>query len=61
MAAVECGIIPEQIKQNSESSTAFNLGGVVTFHEQHHILFSFGRFLSGGTVLTGYIAYQLTI
>jgi hypothetical protein len=46
---------------DSEPSTGFNLGGFVNLTERHHILFSLGRNLSGVTVLTGYIGYQLTI
>jgi hypothetical protein len=47
--------------QDSESGTGFNLGGFVHLNEHHHILFSFGRTLSGEAALTGYIGYQLTI
>jgi hypothetical protein len=47
--------------QNAESSTGFNLGGYLNLSERHHILFSFGRTLSGENVFSGYIGYQLTL
>jgi hypothetical protein len=47
--------------QNSESNAGFNVGGFVNLNTLHHILFSFGRSLSGETTFTGYIGYQLTI
>lgn len=47
--------------QDSQSSAGFNIGGFINLNEHHHILFSFGRNLSGETALTGYIGYQLTI
>jgi hypothetical protein len=46
---------------DSGSNAGFNFGGFVNLNEQHHILFSLGRTLSGETALTGYIGYQLTI
>jgi len=45
----------------SESSMGFNFGGIINVTENHHILFSLGRNLSGESTITGYIAYQLTI
>jgi hypothetical protein len=47
--------------QNSVSSTGFSVGGFIHVTEDHHILFSVGRNLSGETTFTGYIGYQLTI
>jgi hypothetical protein len=47
--------------QDSESSAGFNIGGCLNLSERHHILFSFGRTLSGEPAVTGYIGYQLTI
>jgi hypothetical protein len=41
------------------SDTAFNLGTVVDFSDEHHILFSAGRSLDGPTDFQTYIAYQL--
>ena len=45
----------------SESSASFNLGGYVNLSDRHHILFSAGQTLSGESVITGYVGYQLTI
>ncbi len=39
----------------------FNVGGYLNVDENNHILFSFGRMLSGEASTTGYIGYQLTI
>lgn len=47
--------------QDSQSSSGFNLGGFVNLNENHHLLFSFGRTITGATAITGYIGYQLTI
>lgn len=44
--------------QDYEPNAGFNLGGFVNLSEQHHILFSLGRNLSGETAITGYIGYQ---
>ncbi len=40
--------------------TAFNIGTVIDFTEQHHLLFSAGRSLHGPTRFQCYIAYQFT-
>ena len=45
----------------SEASTGFNFGGIINVTENHHVLFSLGRNLSGESTITGYVAYQLTI
>ncbi|MFI5251979.1 MAG: hypothetical protein ACHQQQ_06045 [Bacteroidota bacterium] len=47
--------------QGMASSTGFNLGGYINASENHHLLFSLGRSLSGESTITGYIGYQLTI
>jgi hypothetical protein len=43
-----------------EADTAFNLGTVIEFTEQHHLLFSAGRSLNGPTEFQCYLAYQFT-
>ena len=40
--------------------TAFNIGTVIDFSEQHHLVFSAGRSLDGPTRFQCYIAYQYT-
>jgi hypothetical protein len=40
--------------------TAFNIGAVYDFTEQHHLLFSAGRSICGPTQFQCYIAYQFT-
>lgn len=40
--------------------TAFNLGTVIDFTENHHLLFSAGRSLDGPTNFQCYLAYQFT-
>jgi hypothetical protein len=47
--------------QDSESSGGFNFGGFINVNEHNHILFSLGHSLSGGTIIAGYIGYQLTV
>jgi hypothetical protein len=47
--------------QDAESTVSFTFGGFVNLNERHHILFSLGHTLSGQTIYTGYIGYQLTI
>jgi Putative MetA-pathway of phenol degradation len=44
----------------SESSTGFNVGGIINFNDLHHLLFSAGRNFSGPNDASFYIAYQLT-
>jgi hypothetical protein len=41
--------------------TAFNVGTIVNFTEDHHLLFSAGRDIQGQNRFSVYIAYQLTI
>lgn len=40
--------------------TAFNVGTVIDFTDNHHLLFSAGRSIDGPTAFQCYIAYQLT-
>ena len=42
------------------TDTAFNLGTVIDFSDNHHLLFSAGRSIVGPTEFQAYIAYQLT-
>jgi hypothetical protein len=42
------------------NDTAFNIGTVIDFTEQQHLLLSAGRSIDGPTKLQFYIAYQLT-
>ena len=41
--------------------TGFNLGTIVNFTDEHHLLFSTGRDIHGQNRFSAYIAYQLTI
>jgi hypothetical protein len=41
-------------------NTAFNLGAVFDFNEQHHLLFSAGRSIDGPVRFQCYLAYQFT-
>ena len=43
-----------------DSSTGFNVGGIINFTDQHHLLISAGRDFSGPNHFTCYVAYQLT-
>jgi hypothetical protein len=40
--------------------TAFNIGTVIDFSDEHHLLFSAGRSLDGPTRFQCYLAYQFT-
>jgi hypothetical protein len=40
--------------------TGFNVGEIVNFSEEHHLLFSAGRDIHGQNRFSAYIAYQLT-
>jgi len=42
------------------TDTAFNLGTIVDFSDDHHLLFSAGRSIDGPTQFQCYIAYQFT-
>ena len=41
--------------------TGFNVGTIVNFTDEHHLLFSAGRDIHGQTRFSAYIAYQLTL
>jgi len=41
--------------------TGFNVGTIVNFTDEHHLLFSMGRDIHGQNRFSAYIAYQLTI
>jgi len=46
---------------NGESDrTGFNIGAIINFSEEHHLLLSAGRDIHGPNNLTTYIAYQWT-
>jgi hypothetical protein len=42
------------------SRTGFNVGTILNFTEEHHLLFSTGRDIHGQNRFSAYIAYQLT-
>jgi hypothetical protein len=41
--------------------TGFNIGTIVNFTDEHHLLFSTGRDIHGQNRFSAYIAYQLTL
>jgi len=41
--------------------TGFNVGTIINFTDEHHLLFSTGRDIHGQNRFSAYIAYQLTI
>jgi hypothetical protein len=45
----------------TERDTRFNVGGIMDFSDEHHVLLSAGRGFSGPNVFQGYIAYQATL
>jgi hypothetical protein len=47
-------------REGGESSTGFNIGGVINLTENHHILLSAGRDFNGPNSLTAYVGYQFT-
>ncbi|HEY5533869.1 MAG TPA: transporter [Ignavibacteria bacterium] len=51
-------ITPETV--NGEAENRFNIGTVYDISDNHHLLFSAGRSLSGSTSFQGYLGYQLT-
>jgi hypothetical protein len=51
-------ITPETVDGTAENR--FNIGAVYDVTENHHILFSAGRSITGSTLFQGYIGYQLT-
>jgi hypothetical protein len=51
-------ITPET--SDGEAENRFNIGAVYDISDNHHILVSAGKSLSGSTLFQGYIGYQLT-
>ncbi len=47
--------------QDAEAAGGLAIGGFFNLSEHSHILFSYGRTVSGDTFTTGYVGYQLTI
>jgi hypothetical protein len=47
--------------ESSENEVGFNIGAIVNFNENHHVLFSAGRDIVGQNDLFLYAAYQYTI
>ena len=45
----------------ARANLRFNVGLVLDFSDEHHLLFSTGRSIVGDTLLEGYLAYQLTL
>lgn len=50
-----------QREPGTERDTRFNLGAIMDFNDEHHLLFSAGRGLTGPIRFQSYLAYQLTI
>jgi hypothetical protein len=50
---------PDQV--GGDANLRFNVGLVLDFTEHHHLLTSAGRGIVGDTILSIYMAYQLTI
>jgi hypothetical protein len=48
------------IVEGGDSATGFNLGGIISFNDTQHLLFSVGRDFSGPNRFSYYVAYQLT-
>lgn len=48
-------------RAGANANLRFNIGAVVDFSENHHLLLSAGRSIAGDTRLLGYLAYQLTL
>ena len=48
------------METGGRGDTAFNIGTVIDFTEQHHLLFSAGRSIDGPTDFQCYVAYQFT-
>lgn len=45
---------------DGEAENRFNIGAVYDISDNHHILISAGKSLTGSTIFQGYIGYQLT-
>lgn len=50
-----------QSEMEGESDTGFNIGSIINFSVNHHLLLSVGRDIKGPNTFTSYIAYQLTM
>jgi hypothetical protein len=48
-------------ESGTERDIRFNLGGVIDFSDEHHLLVSAGRGFAGPNLLQGYLAYQATL
>ena len=48
------------METGGQSDTGFNIGTVIDFSENHHLLFSVGRSIDGPTDFQCYVAYQFT-
>ncbi len=48
------------MQTGGRDDTAFNVGTVIDFTENHHLLFSAGRSIDGPTDFQLYVAYQFT-
>ncbi len=47
-------------RQDGEAQTRFNVGLVIDFTQNHHLLLSAGRGIQGPTDFQGYLAYEFT-
>jgi hypothetical protein len=47
-------------QEGGRADTAFNLGTVIDFGDQYHLLFSAGRSIDGPTEFQAYVAFQIT-
>jgi hypothetical protein len=47
--------------KGEDGRTGFNVGTIVNFTDEHHLLFSTGRDIHGQNRFSAYIAYQLTL
>ncbi|HZM01774.1 MAG TPA: hypothetical protein VFC44_02020 [Candidatus Saccharimonadales bacterium] len=52
--------VPNAGTASGRGDTAFNLGAVIDFSEERHLLFSAGRSFHGSTGFQCYLAYQFT-
>jgi hypothetical protein len=48
-------------RAGANGNLRFNVGAIVDFSGNHHLLLSAGRSIAGDTRLLGYLAYQLTL
>jgi hypothetical protein len=47
--------------RGGNASSGFDLGGYLNFGDHHHVLFSCGSNFTGGSAVSAYVGYQLTI